>query len=205
MTLGRHGAVGHGPAGDVHLMHALVADLAVAEIPEPVPVVMDEVLVIRLLRRRAEPEVEVQLLGRLLRRLEADAPPRLAGVAVGDQQLAVLAAADRGHLFGPTRDRSGSACRAARCGRTSARPRRACGPRRCCGCTASRRTRPCPPGRPRWPAASANGWARRSRRRPDPCRPGSLRRSCTHLGVLPPRFFTISLREANSRLSGSTR
>ena len=37
------------PAGDVHLVDALVADVAVAEVPEPVPVVMDQVGVIRLL------------------------------------------------------------------------------------------------------------------------------------------------------------
>ncbi len=64
---------------------------------------MHQVLVIRLLRRRAKPEVVVQFLGRLLRPAEADAPPRLAGVAVGDQQLAVLAAADGRHLLDPMR------------------------------------------------------------------------------------------------------
>ena len=52
------------PAGDVHLVDALVADVAVAEVPEPVPVVMDQVGVIRLLRGRAEPDVEIELLGR---------------------------------------------------------------------------------------------------------------------------------------------
>ena len=31
------------------------------------------------------------------------------------------------------------------------------------------------------------------------------RMSCTHCGVLPASFFTAALREANSRLSGSTR
>ncbi len=51
------------PAGDVHLMDPLVADIAVAEVPEPVPVIMDQVGVIRLLRGRAEPDVESELLG----------------------------------------------------------------------------------------------------------------------------------------------
>ena len=51
-------------------MHALVADVAVAEVPEPVPVVMDQVRVIRLLGRGAEPEVEVELVGRRLRLLK---------------------------------------------------------------------------------------------------------------------------------------
>ena len=40
-----------------------------------------------------------------------------------------------------------------------------------CGCRASRRTRPCPPGTPRWSSARASGWAWRSRRRRGSCRP----------------------------------
>ena len=38
------------PASVVHLVDALVADVAIAEIPEPVPVVMNQVGVKRLLR-----------------------------------------------------------------------------------------------------------------------------------------------------------
>src|SRR5208283_215555 len=45
------------PARDVHLMNALVTDVAVAEIPEPVPVVMDQVGVIRLPGSRPKPDV----------------------------------------------------------------------------------------------------------------------------------------------------
>ena len=49
------------PAGFVHLVDALVPDVAIAEIPEPVPVVMNQVGVIRLLGCRAEPDVESDL------------------------------------------------------------------------------------------------------------------------------------------------
>jgi len=91
-----------GPAGDVHLVDALVADLAVAEIPEPVPVVMHDIAVVRLLPRRAEPNVEVQFRRRVFRLGEPDAATRLAGVAVGDQQLAVLAAGHGRDLLVPT-------------------------------------------------------------------------------------------------------
>ena len=58
--------------------------------------------------------------------LETDALPRLAGITVGDLQFAVLAAADGGHLVDPSARPIGSACRAGRCGRISARPRPAC-------------------------------------------------------------------------------
>src|SRR5205823_6879476 len=89
------------PAGVVHLVDALVADVAVAEVPEPVPVVMHEVAVVRLLGRRPQPEVEVQLRRRLGDRLVPDAPARLAAVALGDEQLAVLPGLDGGDLTGP--------------------------------------------------------------------------------------------------------
>ena len=49
------------PAGHVDLVDALVADVAVAEVPEPVPVVMDQVAVVGLLGGGAEPEIEVQV------------------------------------------------------------------------------------------------------------------------------------------------
>ncbi len=43
------------PAGDVHLVNALVANVAVAVIPVPVPVVMETVRIELALRRRTEP------------------------------------------------------------------------------------------------------------------------------------------------------
>ena len=44
-------------------------------------------------------------------------------------------------------------------------------PRTCCGEQASRRTRPCPPGRPRWSSACASGWAWRWTPRRSTCLP----------------------------------
>ena len=43
------------PARHVHLMDALIADVAVAVIPEPMPVVMEAVLGECVLRRAAQP------------------------------------------------------------------------------------------------------------------------------------------------------
>ena len=66
----RHGALRHSPAGNVHLVDALVADLAVAEVPHPMPVIRHEVVAVRLHRRRTGPEIVVETLGRLLRCLK---------------------------------------------------------------------------------------------------------------------------------------
>lgn len=49
------------PPRDVHFVHALIPRVAVARIPEPVPVVVDQVAVVRLFRRGAEPQVEIEL------------------------------------------------------------------------------------------------------------------------------------------------
>src|SRR5438445_1770921 len=51
------------PAGDVDLVGAVVADLARAPAPEPVPVVMDDVVAVRRVRRRALPQLVVQVGG----------------------------------------------------------------------------------------------------------------------------------------------
>ena len=99
-----------GPAGDVHLMDALVAHVAVAEVPEPVPVVMDEVAVEGLFGSGAEPEVEVYVAGDFFVGLVADAPAGFAAVAFGDKEFAVLAAVNGGDLLGPAA--AGAALRA---------------------------------------------------------------------------------------------
>src|SRR5262249_49362320 len=93
-------------AGDVHLMHALVADVAVAVVPDPVPVVVDgaelPVAVRHLERRRAAPQVVVHRRGRLLLSLDqADAAARLVAQGAGDEQLAQFAGAGRGGQPGP--------------------------------------------------------------------------------------------------------
>src|SRR5712692_6894733 len=83
-------------------MDALVADIAVTEIPEPVPIVMDQIGVVRLFGRGSEPEIEVQVGGRLGILLAANAPARLATIALGDQQLSILAGMNGGNLFRPS-------------------------------------------------------------------------------------------------------
>lgn len=95
------GGVFDGPAGDVHLMNALIAHVAVAEVPEPVPVVVDEVAVEGLFGSGAKPEVEVHVAGNFFVGLVANAPSRLAAVAFGDEEFAVLAAVNGGDLLGP--------------------------------------------------------------------------------------------------------
>lgn len=82
-------------------MNALVADVAVAEVPEPVPVVVDEVAMEGLFGGGAEPEVEVYVAGNFFVGFVADAPAGFAAVAFGDEEFSVLAAVDGGDLLGP--------------------------------------------------------------------------------------------------------
>ena len=98
--LGEGGAL-NGPAGDVHLVDALVADVAVAKVPEPVPVVVNEVAMERLFGSGAKPEVEVHVAGYFFVGFVADAPAGFAAVAFGDEEFAVFAAVDGGDLLGP--------------------------------------------------------------------------------------------------------
>ena len=85
------------PAGDVHLMDALVAHVAVAGVPVPMPIVVDAGTIEILLLGRAAPEVVIERRGNLQRRFEfADAEPRLVAGAERVLDLAELAAADEG-------------------------------------------------------------------------------------------------------------
>jgi hypothetical protein len=99
-ALRQRGAWDHPPC-DVGLMDALVAVVAVAEVPEPVPVVMDEIAVVRLFRSRAEPEVEVDFGRGRRRRFHADALPRLVAEPTRDGQLAEGAGLNLRGEFGP--------------------------------------------------------------------------------------------------------
>src|SRR5439155_10167155 len=101
--LGRQGGPFDRPARHVEFVNALVANVAIAEIPKPMPVVMDQIAVVRLRRSRAEPQVEREVAGRRLGRFVSDAPTRLAAIALGDAQLAVLARLHGGNLVGATR------------------------------------------------------------------------------------------------------
>src|SRR5262249_30352394 len=77
--------------------NALVADVAIAEVPEPVPAVVDQVLVVRLVLRGPKPQTEVQLLGRRRGLAEADvatsrvAAARLVAQAARHQEFTQLA------------------------------------------------------------------------------------------------------------------
>ena len=83
----RRGAGGHGPARQVQLMRAQVPDLAVAEIPDPMPVVVHEIRAVRMHGRRADPEVVVQLRGRSLRIADADTLARPVDVDAGEHAV----------------------------------------------------------------------------------------------------------------------
>jgi hypothetical protein len=79
-------------------MDALIADVAIAGVPEPMPVVMHQVAVERLFRRGAKPEIEIDRCRRHFDRLHADAPPRLAAIAFRDEEFAILARMHRRNL-----------------------------------------------------------------------------------------------------------
>src|SRR5262249_9699474 len=93
-TLGES-RTGDRPAGPVHFMDALVADVAVAEVPEPMPAVVHQVFVELLLARGAGPDIEIQLRRRILGFLGADIATRGPGGAglvakpARDEQLAI--------------------------------------------------------------------------------------------------------------------
>src|SRR5207253_4213155 len=91
------------PAGFVDLVDALIADVAVAEIPEPVPAVVNQVVVVGLFLGRPQPDVEVQFGRRSLGRRITYRRPRVAAIAAEaalvteaarHEQLAVFARLD---------------------------------------------------------------------------------------------------------------
>ncbi len=99
-TLGQRG-VRNGPPGDIHLMDPLVADVAIAEIPEPVPVIMHQVPVMRLLRSRPKPDVEIQTVGGIRRLAGANTSAAFVAQTAGNQQPSQLTGADHFHHTGP--------------------------------------------------------------------------------------------------------
>ena len=96
------------PAGHVHLVNALVADVAVAVVPEPMPVVVKAVRRECVLRRRSQPQIVVHAGGHRLHRLAADGVAPFVAQAAGhvdiaDQAFAQLLdylAPDAGALLG---------------------------------------------------------------------------------------------------------
>src|SRR5262249_49287023 len=79
-------------AGLVHLMDALVAQVAVAVVPGPVPVVVQVLAQERLERGRAAPQVVIDRLGHRLLAVDlADAGAELVAQAAGQLDLSQLA------------------------------------------------------------------------------------------------------------------
>ena len=89
------------PASLVHLVDALVPDVAIAEIPEPVPVVMNQVGVKSLLGCRPEPDVVGELCRGITRGLDPDATAGLVAESPRNLQLAKLAGLDHGDGMSP--------------------------------------------------------------------------------------------------------
>src|SRR5262249_38870038 len=86
------------PAGLVHLVDALVAQVAVAGVPDPVPVVVQPLAHQRLLGGGTAPQVIVHGGGRLLRALDlADGAAQLVADAAGHADLAALAGVEEGN------------------------------------------------------------------------------------------------------------
>ena len=80
------------PAGDVHLVDALVSEIAITVIPHPVPVVMQAFTGERFLRGRAEPEIVIHLARNILGiRDITDAAAALVAEASGNLDLAEVA------------------------------------------------------------------------------------------------------------------
>src|SRR6185437_5381523 len=88
------------PACLVHFMDALVAEIAVARVPNPMPIVMETLAHKRTHRRGAAPQIVVATLGRLLWPAHfADAAARLVAQTTRHLDFAELARVQEGHCF----------------------------------------------------------------------------------------------------------
>jgi len=100
------------PPGDVHLVDALVAEVAIAGVPHPVPVVVEPFAHQGQLQRRAAPQVIVDLRRDRLRAIDlADGVPPLVAEAARDLDLAQVAGAnplDSSRDAGPGRSALGA-------------------------------------------------------------------------------------------------
>src|SRR5208282_1161854 len=90
----RRGVEPENPAGHVQGVDAVVAQLAGAVVPVPVPVVVEPVGVERPLGRRAEPEVVIHSPGRWTVFLVANRLAVAGDPGAGERRLAELARAD---------------------------------------------------------------------------------------------------------------
>ena len=159
-------------------MDALVAQIAVAVVPEPVPVVVETIVRERMLGRRPEPKIVIHAGGYGFDGRAADGvapleaqPARHVDIA----QEAVVAS-----CCTASRSADGGTALAALLHHAIVLARRRhnlLGLQTYCASTAFRRRRPCRPGRPRWSAACASDWAWRSRSRRWICLPAAFWRS----------------------------
>src|SRR5262249_26236123 len=81
-------------AGDVEAVNAVVAQLARAVVPKPMPVVMEAVRIERPLGCRAKPEIVIDAIGYGAVRFFADGFAVAADPTPGERHLAELAGAD---------------------------------------------------------------------------------------------------------------
>ena len=177
-----NGILSQEPAANIHLVGALVAVVAVAIVPEPVPVIVHRaeaaIAPRRFVRGRAAPDIVINIIGHALRAVhQANALAAFVAEPAGENYLAEMTLP---HSISPppaSLPKTGTGCRTGRSAYTCGRPPPFCGPRKCYGRRASRHKRPCPPGTPiPWPT-HASGSARRWTLRPRPYSPSSLRMS----------------------------
>src|SRR5438477_529743 len=80
------------PAGDIHLVNALISQIAVARIPNPMPIVMEALAHERLHRGRAAPEIVVDAGRNWLRSIDlADAGTPLVAKPARDKNFSEIA------------------------------------------------------------------------------------------------------------------
>src|SRR5439155_1730309 len=83
------------PAALIHFVHALVADIAVAGWPDPVPIVVETLAHQRLHRRWAAPQIVIDAGGNGLGTVDfADAGARFVAQAAGVEDFADVAIVD---------------------------------------------------------------------------------------------------------------
>src|SRR5262249_47337913 len=87
------------PAGEVHLMDALIAEVAVAVIPLPVPVVMELRAGQGVHRRRPAPDVVVDVFRNGVGSARSDRRAALVAQAAGQLHFADSAGMDEIHQF----------------------------------------------------------------------------------------------------------
>src|SRR5687767_11195 len=69
------------PTGHIDFVNALVANVTVAKVPEPMPVVMNQIAVIRLHGGWPKPQIEIEITRWSVVRLAPDTPAGLAAIA----------------------------------------------------------------------------------------------------------------------------